>query len=123
MRTFYQDRLGTNIGKTPKKDRFSSGRDEERGVYTRKTQDAWEAIMTPGKNTVLLSHFYIKTIILPRQARDKHIEKLKNRLPFSLLDVADRMQAMSHFNSGALNHVISLKLGEVLVNNGYASHI
>ena len=24
-RTFYQDRLGTIIGKTPKKDRFSSG--------------------------------------------------------------------------------------------------
>ena len=86
MRTFYQDRLGTNIGKTPKKDRFSSGRDEERGVYTRKTQDAWEAIMTPGKNTVLLSHFYIKTIILPRQARDKHRENSKKDAVFRTND-------------------------------------
>eukprot|EP01051_Picozoa_sp_SAG22_P029890 SAG22_NODE_11306_length_491_cov_0.788265_1_plen_69_part_01 len=30
-----------------------------------------------GKKTVLLSHLYIKMLILPRQARDKHRENSK----------------------------------------------
>ena len=44
--------------------------------------DADEGGGGSGKKTVLLSHFYIKMLILPRHARDKHIENLKNR-PFS----------------------------------------
>eukprot|EP01046_Picozoa_sp_COSAG06_P006214 COSAG06_NODE_289_length_18231_cov_20.202515_18_plen_167_part_00 len=32
---------------------------------------------------ILLSHLYIKTIILPRQARDKHRENSKKKTPFS----------------------------------------
>ena len=32
--------------------------------------------------TVLFSHLYIKPIVLPRQARDKHRENSKNRPPF-----------------------------------------
>ena len=33
--------------------------------------------LTSGEKTVFLSHSYIKMIFLPRQARDKHREKLK----------------------------------------------
>jgi hypothetical protein len=36
-----------------------------------------------GKKTALLSHLYIKCIILPRQARDKHREN-SQKVPFSL---------------------------------------
>jgi hypothetical protein len=38
-----------------------------------------------GKKTVFLSHLYFKTIILPRQARDKHRETAlkKETSPFS----------------------------------------
>jgi hypothetical protein len=32
-----------------------------------------------GEKTVFLSHLYIKTMILPRQARDKHRENSKKR--------------------------------------------
>jgi hypothetical protein len=35
------------------------------------------ATMTPAENGTFLSHLYIKTIILPRQARDKHRENSK----------------------------------------------
>jgi hypothetical protein len=31
-------------------------------------------MMLPGEKTVFLSHLHIKTMILPRQARDKHRE-------------------------------------------------
>jgi hypothetical protein len=31
-------------------------------------------VSNPGKKTVLFSHLYIKLMILPRQARDKHRE-------------------------------------------------
>jgi hypothetical protein len=34
------------------------------------------------RKTAFLSHFYIKTIILPRQARDKHRESTQKKMPF-----------------------------------------
>jgi hypothetical protein len=34
------------------------------------------------RKTAFLSHFYIKTIILPRQARDKHGEITPKKMPF-----------------------------------------
>jgi hypothetical protein len=34
------------------------------------------------RKTVFLSHFYIKTIVLPRQARDKHRENTKKDAVF-----------------------------------------
>eukprot|EP01046_Picozoa_sp_COSAG06_P013627 COSAG06_NODE_828_length_12054_cov_67.028440_15_plen_109_part_01 len=37
----------------------------------------------PGAKTVVLSHLYIKTIFLPRQARDKHKNSSKNTIVFS----------------------------------------
>ena len=40
-------------------------------------------VRSAGKKTPLLRHLYIKCIILPRQARDKHRENSK-KVPFSL---------------------------------------
>jgi hypothetical protein len=37
---------------------------------------------TLGKKTAFLSHFYIKCIILPRQARDKHRETTQKKCHF-----------------------------------------
>ena len=34
------------------------------------------------KKRSVLSHFYYKTIILPRQARDKHRESTQKQMPF-----------------------------------------
>ena len=36
------------------------------------------------RKTAFWSHLYIKTIILPRQARDKHRESTQKKMPFSL---------------------------------------
>jgi hypothetical protein len=36
-----------------------------------------------GEKTVLFSHSYIKTMILPRQARDKHRESTQKKDPAS----------------------------------------
>eukprot|EP01046_Picozoa_sp_COSAG06_P064742 COSAG06_NODE_15605_length_1058_cov_7.644421_1_plen_139_part_00 len=61
---FYQDRLGTkNTGKALKK---------ESGVfvYLQSKKDA-------GEKTGFFGHLYIKMLILPRQARDKHRENSK----------------------------------------------
>jgi hypothetical protein len=108
----YQDRLGTNIGKAlTKREAFSRRCDQsEYGqqvvIYMRDEAGvesavgarlpdggAWTASRTVdyhvsyrpvSKNAVfLLSHLYIKTNILPRQARDKHSESSKKR-PFFL---------------------------------------
>jgi hypothetical protein len=40
------------------------------------------------KKTVFLSHLCIKTIILPRQARDKHRESTQKKRPFSFASIA-----------------------------------
>jgi hypothetical protein len=97
-RSFYQDRLGKNIGKTQKKDRVSAGCDacaqrsghrQRRAVAEGPRPDAGAAARencrTGCETRPLLSHLcikfssrvrhlYVKTIILPRQARDKHRE-------------------------------------------------
>jgi hypothetical protein len=39
---------------------------------------SWEGAADAGEKTVFLSHLYIKTIILPRQAPDKHRENSKS---------------------------------------------
>ena len=39
----------------------------------------WESTGCRGKKTVFLSHLCIKTIFLPRQARDKHRESTQKR--------------------------------------------
>jgi hypothetical protein len=41
------------------------------------------AAVTPGKNTVVLSHLYMKTIILARQARDRCSESTQKQTVFS----------------------------------------
>jgi hypothetical protein len=46
-------------------------------------QRCWYGCGSGGKKTALLRHLYIKCIILPRQARDKHRENSK-KVPFSL---------------------------------------
>ena len=38
----------------------------------------------PVRERPFLRHFIVKTIILPRQARDKHRESTQKRLPFFL---------------------------------------
>jgi hypothetical protein len=65
--SFYQDRLGTNIGKTPKTTRFCRSR------YSSTTQ------CTSYATTIVLSHLCRNAIFLPRQARDKHRESTQNR--------------------------------------------
>jgi hypothetical protein len=68
-RSIYQDRLGTTKGKHSKK---------RRRVFS--LTDAHTLQVGGGgarnalRKTALLSYLYIKTIILPRQARDKHRE-------------------------------------------------
>jgi len=59
-------------------------RDSCREVFIRRAGADLDRLARSGKRghclyvkTVLLSHFYIKTIILPRQARDKHWENSK----------------------------------------------
>ena len=42
--------------------------------------------MLAGEKTVFLSHLYIKMMILPRQARDKHRENSKKEAVLSQLD-------------------------------------
>jgi hypothetical protein len=59
---FYQDRLGTNIGKTHLKRPFCRRRERHGGV----TCLQW------CEKRHLLRHLYFKTTFLPRQARDKH---------------------------------------------------
>ena len=68
--SFYQDRLGTNIGKTQKKPVFSKARTP--------------AIpRTPGaKNASLSRQFILNMIILVRQARDEHRECTQKRDAF-----------------------------------------
>eukprot|EP01046_Picozoa_sp_COSAG06_P028358 COSAG06_NODE_2548_length_6692_cov_35.291066_3_plen_212_part_00 len=68
--SFCQDRLGTNIWKTLRfKDRFVQA--------LRLTSP-----LATGKKTGFLRHLYIKMMILPRQARDKHRERTQ-KSPFS----------------------------------------
>jgi hypothetical protein len=44
--------------------------------------DRLRHLREPGATTVVLSHLYIKTITLPRRARDKHRESTQKRLLF-----------------------------------------
>jgi hypothetical protein len=50
-----------------------------------------DAVVVPEelRKPAFLSHLYIKTIILPRQAQDKHRETIKQRCRFSHLDAAE----------------------------------
>jgi hypothetical protein len=68
-RSFHQDRLGTNTGKRHNKDRFLSGGDKISLTNYSKAEQA--------RKRHFLRHLYIKCIILPRQARDKHRENSK----------------------------------------------
>jgi hypothetical protein len=43
---------------------------------------------TPAQETAFLSHLYVKTNILPRQARDKHRENSKKDAVFRTEDAA-----------------------------------
>eukprot|EP01046_Picozoa_sp_COSAG06_P036393 COSAG06_NODE_4008_length_4666_cov_3.913072_6_plen_102_part_00 len=47
-----------------------------------------------GKKTVFLSHLYIKMLILPRQARDKHRKALKKRRRFLAVRQLSRRWAL-----------------------------
>jgi hypothetical protein len=42
--------------------------------------DGSTAVAYPGKKTVLSVRFYIKMIVLPRQARDRHRQSTRNRV-------------------------------------------
>ena len=62
--SIYQDRLGTTIAETflLKRKAFFVG------------EWGFEGYVTTGSKTVFFRHLYIKMMILPRQARDKHRE-------------------------------------------------
>jgi hypothetical protein len=72
-RSISQDRLGTNIEKLQKRDACVSRRPRGSGVgRTHFTLRCWTLTrIVSGQTRHFLHHLYIKTIILPRQARDK----------------------------------------------------
>jgi hypothetical protein len=86
-RSFYQDRLGTNVGKVLKTrgDLISPG--TSRGPLSPEsasmTMQSCATASKPGKKTAFLSHLYIQMLILPRQARDKHREYSKKDSRFA----------------------------------------
>jgi len=83
-----------HAGMPPPVPRGGSGSNMPMSSTTTATGEGWvaaaDAAAPPlaagaaaGKKTALLRHLYIKCIILPRQARDKHRENSK-KVPFSL---------------------------------------
>ena len=102
MRSFYQDMLGTNIGKTQNercifRRRWSCScawwRWRPRSRTTSTTATLWPSKQCSHRGgrswcekRHFLSHICIKCIILPRQARDKHsnIGKTQKRVAFFL---------------------------------------
>jgi hypothetical protein len=90
-RTFYQDRLGTNTGKTPKMSGVFLRRLESSLILSIRTPTSLpsKGQSLPGRvrtlrrcdreKTAFLSHLYIKMNILPRQARDRHRESTQKR--------------------------------------------
>jgi hypothetical protein len=69
-----QDRLRTDKKRTCK---ASQTRSPER-ARRRSARETRRSL----RKTAFLSHLYIKTIILPRQARDKHRESTQKKMPF-----------------------------------------
>ena len=86
-RTFYQDRLGTNIGKTQKRVVLCAGGtnssssspdlDDTDNTYLR---CGWNNFGS--ENRLWGSYFILILIVLPRQARDKHREMPPKRGSF-----------------------------------------
>jgi len=73
----YPDRLGTHTKETQKEECFTT----QQYMPPSRSVDVWtgsEYNGTVSEATVFLSHLYVKTIFLPRQARDKHRENSKN---------------------------------------------
>jgi hypothetical protein len=72
-RSISQNRLGTNIEKLQKRDACVSRRPRGSGVgRTHFTLRCWTLTrIVSGQTRHFLHHLHIKTIILPRQARDK----------------------------------------------------
>ena len=70
----------TGSGQT---DRLQRKLDRKNGAHLSAGKQSMAVVQaapcSAGKKTVLLSHLYIKTIILPRQARDKHRESTQKR--------------------------------------------
>jgi hypothetical protein len=67
---FYQDRLWTGVRKNSKKTRYGTLKTDHRAAGG-------------GKEMPFLAPiFHLKTIILPRQARDKHRESTLKKLAF-----------------------------------------
>ena len=58
----------------------------------------WPKIQPGGEQTAFLSHSYIKTIFLPRQARDKHRESSQKQVAlFAGADSALRIGSAWHW--------------------------
>jgi len=75
------DRLsGACLGK---QSMFSASRKQHRKKDDSFTPQWLTPLPTCERKTAFLSHLYIKTISLPRQARDKHRENSKKRCRFS----------------------------------------
>jgi hypothetical protein len=70
--------------------------------------------LTQARKRHFLSHLYIKCIILPRQARDKHRENSK-KVPFSLSDASHRVGA--HLNWTAHTHTRSTRSTQHAIRN------
>jgi hypothetical protein len=70
----------TGSGQT---DRLQRKLDRKNGAHLSAGKQSMAVVQaapcSAGKKTVLLSHLYMKTIILPRQARDKHRESTQKR--------------------------------------------
>ena len=83
----YQDRLGTNAGKVERRGVFVQAAARRRPATARRDTAlhgggaGWVGAASAGtvRKTYFLSHLYIETIILPRQARDKHRESTQKQ--------------------------------------------
>jgi hypothetical protein len=58
----------------------ANGNEDDEGIIdTAESSSSPATSPNAGEKTALFSHLYIKTIILPRQARDKHRETTQKR--------------------------------------------
>jgi hypothetical protein len=89
-RSFYQDRLGTNIAGQTSQNEEPLPRMQLFGVVGREYGRLGRRWAERGKTTVLCVRFYLTMIIFPRQARDKHREISTQKRLYRFLAGGDR---------------------------------
>jgi hypothetical protein len=67
--------------------------------------ERWEEMRAAVRKTYFLRHLYIKTIILPRQARDKHRESTQKRVTFFAGRTCERVLVDGCYQAASLRGV------------------